>query len=145
MINIAEKVTVNSTKQSKVLSTKIASNIKAGDILTFKGEIGSGKSFFCRQIIKFLCGVNTKVISPTFNILQTYEFKKRAIVYHYDLYRVQNIHELYELGFEEALSGSNIVLIEWPEVAHPMLINNFISIRIEIINYTTREIVLKQF
>ena len=140
MDNSAEQIIVNNEEESKQLAQKIASNIKSGDVIAFEGDLGSGKSFFCREIIKHLCGSNTKVTSPTFNLLQTYE-SKNFTIYHYDLYRVEHISELYELGFEDALSG-NVTLVEWPELAQSLL-PNLIFIKIEIIDETTRRISFK--
>ena len=123
---------------TKHLAQKIAKNIKPNDIFAFKGDLGSGKSFFCREIIKFLCGQQTTVISPTFNLLQTYEYKDCSI-YHFDLYRLQHSSEVYELGIEEAFAG-NICLIEWPELIDEMLPKETIHINIEIIDNTKRKI-----
>ncbi|MEM6339365.1 MAG: tRNA (adenosine(37)-N6)-threonylcarbamoyltransferase complex ATPase subunit type 1 TsaE [Pseudomonadota bacterium] len=141
MDSIARQIIVNNEEESKELAQKIASNIKSGDVIAFEGDLGSGKSFFCREIIKHLCGSNTKVTSPTFNLLQTYE-SKNFTIYHYDLYRVEHVSELYELGLEDALSG-NVVLIEWPDLALSLLPENLSYIKIEIIDETTRRISFK--
>lgn len=138
MNNLKDLIIVNSENESKELARKLAARINSGDVIVFEGDLGSGKSFFCREIIKFLCGSNTKVTSPTFNILQTYE-SPNFTIYHYDLYRVEHVSELYELGFEDAFSA-NVALIEWPEIAHELLPNNTIFIRIEIIDKTSRRI-----
>ncbi len=141
MDNIAEQIIVNNEEGSRELAQKIASNINSGDVIAFEGDLGAGKSFFCREIIKHLCGSNTKVTSPTFNLLQTYE-STNFTIYHYDLYRLEHISELYELGFEDALSG-NVTLIEWPDLALSFLPDNLVFVKIEIIDETTRQISLK--
>lgn len=138
MDNLKDLIIVNSEDESKELAQSFAARIKSGDVIVFEGDLGSGKSFFCREIIKFLCGSNTKVTSPTFNILQTYE-SPNFIIYHYDLYRVEHVSELYELCFEDAFSA-NVALIEWPEIAHELLPKNTIFIKIEIIGKTARKI-----
>ena len=141
MDNSAEQTIVNNEEGSRELAQKIASNINSGDVIAFEGDLGAGKSFFCREIIKHLCGSNTKVTSPTFNLLQTYE-STNFTIYHYDLYRLEHISELYELGFEDALSG-NVTLIEWPDLALSFLPDNLVFVKIEIIDETTRQISLK--
>lgn len=141
MYNTKDQIIVNSEEESKKLAQKIASKIKSVDVIVFEGDLGSGKSFFCREIIKYLCGSNTKVTSPTFNLLQTYE-STNFTIYHYDLYRVEYVSELYELGFEDALSG-NVTLIEWPDLALSLLPSNLIFIKIEIIDEITRRISFK--
>ena len=133
--------TVNDEQESKQLAAKLAANIKPGDVITFSGDLGTGKTFFCREIIKSLCGKDTKVISPTFNLLQTYECKG-CLIYHFDLYRLKHPDEIYELGIEEALSG-NICLIEWPELAVSILPHDTIHINIVAICNTKRQILVK--
>jgi tRNA threonylcarbamoyladenosine biosynthesis protein TsaE len=132
---------LNNEQDSINLAAQIAKNIKPGDILTFTGDLGSGKTFLCRQIIKGLCGSNTNVISPTFNLLQIYDWGNCSI-YHYDLYRLKNISEIYELGIEEALT-SNICLIEWPELIKDILPKAIVTFKIEIINENKRRLFIK--
>jgi len=72
-------------QDSRELAVKLARAIKPNDILAFNGDLGAGKTFLCREIIKNLCGPNTNIISPTFNLLQTYEYKDIQI-YHFDLF-----------------------------------------------------------
>ena len=138
MDNLKDLIIVNNEEETKELAQSLAARINSGDVIGFEGDLGSGKSFFCREIIKFLCGSNTKVTSPTFNLLQTYE-STNFTIYHYDLYRVEHVSELYELGFEDAFSA-NVALIEWPQIARELLPNNTIFIKIEIVDTTTRRI-----
>lgn len=127
---------LESEEDTKDLAIKIADTIKKGSIITFSGDLGSGKTFLCRQIIKSLCGQNTKVISPTFNLLQIYQTKNFEI-YHFDLYRIEHLEEIYELGIEEAFAG-HVCLIEWPFIINNILPKDTVSIKISIINDTTR-------
>jgi tRNA threonylcarbamoyladenosine biosynthesis protein TsaE len=136
-----KKYTVNSEQESRQLARELASKLRPGDVLTFSGDLGAGKSFFCREIIKYLCGEQTSVISPTFNLLQTYEYQA-CTIYHFDLYRLKSPDEIYELGIEEALSG-NICLIEWPEIIAPLLPKDAIHIEIETICNNKRQISVK--
>ena len=136
-----KKYTVNSEQESRQLAREFASKLKSGDVLTFSGDLGAGKSFFCREIIKHLCGEQTSVISPTFNLLQTYEYQG-CTIYHFDLYRLESQGEIYELGIEEALSG-NICLIEWPEIIASLLPKDAIHITIETICNNKRQILVK--
>jgi tRNA threonylcarbamoyladenosine biosynthesis protein TsaE len=138
MQNKARSVLTHNEAESRQFACQVASKLKPCDVVAFTGDLGAGKTFFCREIIKYLCGDNIKVISPTFNLLQTYEYKD-FIIYHYDLYRLENISEIYELGFEEALSN-NITLIEWPEIISSLLPENSILINMEIIDDNKRVI-----
>ncbi len=135
---MASEFISNSEQESINFAKEFATKLKAGNIVTFSGDLGSGKTFLCRQIIKGLCGKNTNVISPTFNLLQTYELPHFTI-YHFDLYRLRDINEIYELGIEEAFTN-NLCLIEWPEIIHPILPRDTINIKLEVISDRYRKI-----
>lgn len=128
----------HSEQESINFAKEFATKLKPGNIVTFRGDLGSGKTFLCRQIIKELCGKNTNVISPTFNLLQTYELPHFTI-YHFDLYRLRDAGEIYELGIEEAFAG-NLCLIEWPEIIRSILPKDVLNIKIEIVNEKSRRI-----
>ena len=127
---LEKELTLKSEKESENLAIKIAAQIKKGSIITFSG-LGVGKTFLCRHIIKYLCGEDVKVVSATFNLLQIYPTKNFEI-YHFDLYRLEHLEEIYELGIEEAFSGNHVCLIEWPEIISSILPPNTISIKISI-------------
>lgn len=111
---------LNSLDDTNVLAAALADTMLSGiKLLTLKGDLGSGKTTICRQIIRRLAGAEQQINSPTFNILQIYQ-STHGSIYHYDLYRVKNGNELYELNIDEACSGE-ICLIEWPEIALPLL------------------------
>ncbi|MBN8512434.1 MAG: tRNA (adenosine(37)-N6)-threonylcarbamoyltransferase complex ATPase subunit type 1 TsaE [Rickettsiales bacterium] len=135
---MASEFISNSEQESINFAKEFATKLKPGNIVTFSGDLGSGKTFLCRQIIKELCGQNTNVISPTFNLLQTYELPQFTI-YHFDLYRLRDINEIYELGIEEAFAG-NLCLIEWPEIIRPILPKDVLNIEIEIASEQCRRI-----
>jgi len=130
---------VNSEEETILLARKIASQIKPLDVLAFEGDLGSGKTFLCRHIIKTLCG-DVNVSSPTFNLLQIYGATNFEI-YHFDLYRLKSIHEAYELGIEDAFNH-HVCLIEWPEIIRDLLPKSTITINIEMINDASRKILI---
>ncbi|MBY0428540.1 MAG: tRNA (adenosine(37)-N6)-threonylcarbamoyltransferase complex ATPase subunit type 1 TsaE [Alphaproteobacteria bacterium] len=110
------------------LAMQLARQLRAGDCLTFQGDLGAGKTTFIRAMIHTLCGLET-VPSPTFTLVQTYD-SSLAQLWHFDLYRLKNPDELYELGFEEALSGG-ILFIEWPERAKGLLPSTQLQLHLE--------------
>jgi len=72
--------TLNSEEETKKLAKLLAQSLKPNDIVLLNGDLGAGKTFFCREIIKYFCGENTRIISPTFNLLQTYKASNFTIV-----------------------------------------------------------------
>ncbi|MBM3609963.1 MAG: tRNA (adenosine(37)-N6)-threonylcarbamoyltransferase complex ATPase subunit type 1 TsaE [Alphaproteobacteria bacterium] len=87
--------------------------IKNKDILLFEGPLGAGKTTSARFIIQALVGEKIDVPSPTFNLVHTYETRDFPL-WHFDLYRLKNEEELFDIGIEEALSDG-VLMIEWPE------------------------------
>ena len=113
-------------RELEKLSTNLCKDISVGDIYLFQGELGAGKTTFVRLLINNLYLLNNlskpaSIASPTFPILITYELNSSQI-YHYDLYRVNNLKELEELDFFENLNN-NITFIEWPEMLISLPIN----------------------
>ncbi len=91
-----------------------AATIKPRDIILLNGDLGVGKSVFSRAVIRTLTQSPTlDVPSPTFTLVQTYE-APIGDIWHFDLYRLKDPEELYEIGWEDALT-SGTILIEWPE------------------------------
>jgi len=98
------------------LGARIARQLKAGDAVLLKGELGTGKTTLARAILRAL-GVESHVPSPTFTLVQAYETPSLAL-HHFDLYRIESASELKELGIDDALDDG-AVLVEWPERGFP--------------------------
>ena len=88
-------------------------DICVADSLLLEGRVGAGKTCFARGFIQGILGVQTIVPSPTFTILQHYQFQKQHI-FHYDLYRLGDADSLYDVDWQE-VGATGISLIEWPE------------------------------
>lgn len=99
-------------KETAAFASKMAALAQKGDVIALFGTLGMGKSVFSRAFIRHFLG-NVDVPSPTFTLLQTYDTPDFEI-YHYDLYRLKDPDEIFELGMEEALY-QGVCLIEWPE------------------------------
>ena len=103
--------------QIDTISKKIISNISNTDYIFLFGELGSGKTTFTRSLINELQKKNkvnkTEVLSPTFNLLYEYEIKSLKVM-HYDLYRLESLKEIDQLGIFEN-SENAISIVEWPE------------------------------
>ncbi len=106
--------TSHSEEQTIEIARDFAKTLTGGEIIALYGDLGMGKSVFARAVIRALCDdPDLLVPSPTFSLLQTYE-ADIAEIWHFDLYRLEQPDDVYELGWEEALSGG-IILLEWPE------------------------------
>ena len=136
---IIKSETVQDTEK---LANVIASLIKKHDLILLKGELGSGKTTFARSIINskyFANDILHIVPSPTFSLLQTYEFNNR-IIGHADLYRVQNKEEIAVLDLQKIVDEGSLI-IEWPEVIDSVISANILNINFEIQNNTLNLIV----
>jgi len=97
-------------------------------IIIFEGDMGAGKTTF----IKVLCaelGVNDNVTSPTFSIVNEYA-ATAGTVYHFDFYRIKNLQEAYDLGYEEYFYSGDYCLIEWPERIAELLPEKYVKVMI---------------
>lgn len=97
-------------EDTDTLADKIASQLKGGDIILLNGDLGAGKTTFTKGLAKAL-GVNDVVTSPTFTFMK--EYSGRLPLYHFDMYRVEDEDELYELGLNEYLYMQGVCVIEW--------------------------------
>lgn len=108
------KLTTTSEIETIAAATRFAATLTPRDIVLLHGDLGVGKSVFSRAIIRTLTEqADLDVPSPTFTLVQTYDTSK-GDVYHFDLYRLKDPDELYEIGWEDALA-SGILLVEWPD------------------------------
>lgn len=110
------------------VAQEVIENVKSKTIL-FYGNMGVGKTTLIKAIVKLL-GSADEVSSPTFSIVNEYR-KETEHIYHFDLYRVQNIEEAYDLGIEDYLNTEFWKLIEWPEKIEDILFDNFEKIYLE--------------
>ena len=111
----------------------IISTIKIGDVIALRGNLGAGKTTLSKFIINILKNDQEKereeVTSPTFNLVTTYDSDKGEI-WHFDLYRLENKNEVFELGIEDAFQQA-ITIIEWPEIIENIIpIDRLIDVKI---------------
>lgn len=111
------------------IAVQFAARLKPREVVCLHGDLGMGKSVFARAVIRALSGdEGREVPSPTFTLVQTYETPKGG-VWHFDLYRLKDPEEIFELGWEEALA-EGIVIVEWPGRLGPYAPKNCINIHI---------------
>jgi tRNA threonylcarbamoyladenosine biosynthesis protein TsaE len=122
-----------SAEETASLAAALALALRPGDVVALKGDLGAGKTTFARGLIAALAAeagqAPPEVPSPTFTLVQTYDFP-RATIWHFDLFRIERPEDALELGLDEAL-GDGIALIEWPERLGALLPQGRIEVAID--------------
>jgi tRNA threonylcarbamoyladenosine biosynthesis protein TsaE len=112
-------------------------------LVAFYGQMGAGKTTLIKQIC-YQLGVIQEVSSPTFALVNEYETSTQQIVYHFDFYRIKNLEEVYDIGYEDYFYSNNICLMEWPENIEPLLQNEeVLKVYIKTIGQGSREVVIE--
>ena len=122
-------IETRSAQETYELGLKIGKEAKKGQVYTMVGDLGVGKTVFTQGFAKGL-GVEEHVNSPTFTIVQEYE-DGRMPFYHFDVYRIGDIEEMDEIGFEEYIAGEGVCLIEWANLIEEILPEERTEILIE--------------
>ncbi len=120
--------TSNSSSETFIVAQTIAKFLKNGDCIVLTGELGAGKTKFTEGFLSYY-NLENEISSPTFNIVNEYN-SKDINIYHFDVYRLSNIDEFYEIGGEEYFD-KGICLIEWGEQIEDALPENYIKIIFE--------------
>lgn len=121
-------------------AARLASRLKRGDIVALNGDLGAGKTVFAKGIASGL-GITDELTSPTFNIMEVYD--AGIPLYHFDLYRIENINEFAQLRFEEYWEGDGVSVIEWPEKCGDLLPERRIDVNIGYIDENRRRITIE--
>lgn len=116
-------------KDTFALGERIGALAKPGMILSLEGDLGAGKTVFAQGFAKGL-GISEPVCSPTFTIVQVYE-EGRLPLYHFDVYRIGDIEEMEEIGYEDYFYGDGVCLIEWADRIAELLPEDICRVMIE--------------
>lgn len=119
----------NSPEETYLLGKELGSRALPGQIYCLDGDLGVGKTVFTQGFAAGL-GIEGPVGSPTFTILQQYE-EGRLPLYHFDVYRIGDVSEMDEIGYEDCFYGEGVCLIEWSQLVPEILPEQVIRIRIE--------------
>lgn len=126
MMTVRETVT---PEETFALGKMLGERAKAGEVYCLDGDLGVGKTVFTQGFAAGL-GIEGPVNSPTFTIVQQYD-EGRLPLYHFDVYRIGDISEMDEIGYEDCFYGEGVCLIEWSELVPEILPDEVIRIRIE--------------
>lgn len=130
MTDLKEKTyLLKNTKDTLSLGKRIAKGLKPGAVIALTGPLGAGKTTLAQAIARGLC-VSERMASPTFTIVQEYR-SGRLPLFHFDVYRVSDPDELFEIGFEEYLHAGGVCLVEWADLIEDIMPENTVWIRLE--------------
>ena len=121
-------IETNSPEETFELGRQIGQEAAAGTVFTLIGDLGTGKTVFTQGLAQGL-GITELVNSPTFTILQVYE-EGRCPFYHFDVYRIGDISEMDEIGYEDCFYVDGVCLIEWADLIEEILPEHFTEITI---------------
>ncbi len=103
--------------------------IEGQGVVAFYGEMGAGKTTLISALLRAM-GSNDEVTSPTFALVNDYLTGDGRPIHHFDFYRIENLGEAYDLGYEEYFYSGNLCLVEWPEKITPLLPPNTLRLQI---------------
>jgi len=108
-----------SAQSTYALGKEIGREAKQGEIISLIGDLGVGKTVFTQGVAKGL-GIEETISSPTFTILQVYE-EGRIPFYHFDVYRIGDVEEMDEIGYEDCFYGNGICIVEWADLIEELM------------------------
>ncbi len=130
-------ITLKNETETTEVGARVASCLKGGEVIYLKGELGTGKTTFVRGALHEL-GFTGNVKSPTFTIVEPYSIDNH-VIYHFDLYRLDDPEELESLGIRDYCDGQSICFFEWPEKGGNLLPNADINLELAYLG-NTREV-----
>lgn len=131
----------NSPAETKRVGQRLGRQLKKGNVVALIGELGAGKTCFMKGLMKGLNVSVSRVTSPTFVIMNVY--KGKMPVYHFDMYRLDNIKQIADLGYEEYFYGNGVAVVEWADKIKELLPKGAINVYLKIIGDKQRKINIK--
>jgi tRNA threonylcarbamoyladenosine biosynthesis protein TsaE len=136
------KIEINNISDLNAAAKDLMAFAGGHKIFAFDGEMGAGKTTFIKVICKYL-GVEDLVSSPTFSLVNEYDAKGTPL-YHFDFYRIKDISEAYDIGYEEYFYSGSICFIEWPEKVEELLPIPHINVLIELVDQEKRTMIFSK-
>lgn len=122
-------IETNSAEETFALGKKLGEEALPGQIYTLVGDLGVGKTVFTQGLARGL-GIDEPISSPTFTIIQEYE-EGRLPFYHFDVYRIGDLEEMEEIGYDDYFFGQGVCMIEWANLIEELLPDHIIQVVIE--------------
>ena len=112
---------------TQVIAKEIADTLKGGEFIAMYGDLGAGKTAFVQGLAKAL-GITNHVTSPTFTIVNEYE--GRLPLYHFDVYRIADPDEMYEIGYDDYIDSDGVCVVEWAELIEDLFPDRYYKLTI---------------
>jgi tRNA threonylcarbamoyladenosine biosynthesis protein TsaE len=125
----AVELATSSAEETRALGVALAPLLAPGDVVSLTGDLGAGKTTLVQGVARGL-GVDQPVLSPTFTLVRQYEGIHP--VYHLDIYRLDRVQDVLDLGFEELLDAGGVVLIEWGDAIEALLPDEMLEVELSI-------------
>ena len=122
---------INSLDELKVAAKELITAFSDDRVFAFYGKMGAGKTTFIQSICRAL-GSDDNVTSPTFALINEYNTAELDSIFHFDFYRIKDIEEAFDLGYEDYIYSGDYCLIEWPEMIESLLPENLVEVRIQV-------------
>ena len=125
-----KRIEIGSLSELKYVAQEVVESLDGRNVVLLRGEMGAGKTTLISRIAAYL-GAEDTVTSPTFALVNQYEGSECRI-YHFDFYRIEEIEEVFDLGYEEYFYSGDLCLVEWPEKIEPLLPDDAMTVRITV-------------
>lgn len=135
------RIRTDSVEQTVALGREFAGMLTGGDIIVLQGALGAGKTCLVKGIADGFGYDAALVTSPSYTLVN--EYLAQIPMYHFDLYRLKDVSELYGIGWDDYLMRDGIIVVEWGERAGDFLPDRRIEISIEIVSDTSRDFVIR--
>jgi tRNA threonylcarbamoyladenosine biosynthesis protein TsaE len=125
-----KRIEIDSLSELKNVAQEVIESLEGRTVVLLRGEMGAGKTTLISRIAAYL-GAEDTVTSPTFALVNQYEGSECRI-YHFDFYRIEEIEEVFDLGYEEYFYSGDLCFVEWPEKIEPLLPDDAMTVRITV-------------
>ena len=121
-MEIRRSLTLKNEEETRQFGLDFAENLKAGDVIALIGNLGTGKTALTRYVAEGL-GIHERISSPTFTIVKEYD-SGRLPLYHFDVYRIADPEEMFNIGADEYFFGQGVCVVEWADMIEELLPEN---------------------
>ena len=128
---------IQSEDELQMVARELLDALNGRTVVALRGEMGAGKTTLIRALAEVM-GVEDQVTSPTFALVNEYRSAKGERLFHFDFYRIDDLREAYDLGYEEYFYSGDLCLVEWPEKVEPLLPEEVVELTIRVDSPTER-------